>query len=224
MRILIVEDNVKLAESLKKGLQQEGYAVEVALDGAEGEKLIGSMEDGYDVVILDLMLPRIDGITLCRNMRAAGNRSPVLMLTARDGVKDRVGGLDAGADDYLTKPFSFEELAARIRALARRSRVPVEPVLQRGDVVLDPATHEVTRKGRRIALTAKEFGILELLMRHPRQIFSREQIMRSLWSQDSEESSNVVEVHIKNVRKKLSEEGNDGHIETVRGVGYRFVD
>jgi len=149
---------------------------------------------------------------------------PVLMLTARDGVEDRVDGLDSGADDYLTKPFAFDELAARIRALLRRPRVPTQPVLVLGNVEADPATRTVTVKGGEVALTTKEFGILELLLRHPRQVLSRDQITRHLWNQDFEGSSNVVEVHVKNVRKKLTEAGTNARIETVRGAGYRIAD
>jgi DNA-binding response OmpR family regulator len=221
MRILVVEDNEKLAASLKKGLEQEGYAVDVARDGEEGELLL-STRDVYDVAILDIMLPKRDGTTVCRNLRSAGNSVPVLMLTARDAVRDRVGGLDAGADDYLTKPFAFEELTARVRALLRRPRDRGDAVLRAGEVALDPATREVRVKGRSVALTAKEFALLELFMLHPRQVLSRDQITGHLWNQEFDAYSNVVEVHVKNVRKKLTDAGRNGYIETVRGAGYRF--
>ncbi|MGA2766042.1 MAG: response regulator transcription factor [Spirochaetia bacterium] len=224
MRILVVEDNSKLAASLKKGLQQEGYAVDVALDGTEGQGLLDGAGEGYDAVVLDLMLPGIDGMTLCRNIRAAGNRVPVLILTARGDVSDRVDGLDAGADDYLAKPFAFEELAARIRALLRRPAVPIAPVMRAGDLEMNAALREVTVRGRAISLTAKEFSLLELFLRHPRQVLSREQITVHLWDQEFEGNSNVVEVHVRNVRRKLSEAGNHGQIETVRGAGYRLAD
>ncbi len=224
MRILVVEDNSKLAASLKKGLQQEGYAVDVALDGTEGQGLVDGAGEGYDAVVLDLMLPGTDGLTLCRNIRAAGKRVPVLILTARGDVRDRVDGLDAGADDYLAKPFAFEELAARIRALLRRPAVPIAPVMRAGDLEMNAAIREVTVKGRAVSLTAKEFSLLELFLRHPRQVLSREQITAHLWDQEFEGNSNVVEVHIRNVRRKLSEAGNHGQIKTVRGAGYRLAD
>lgn len=224
MRILVVEDNSKLAASLKKGLQQEGYAVDVALDGTEGQGLVDGAGEGYDAVVLDLMLPGTDGLTICRNIRAAGKRVPVLILTARGDVRDRVDGLDAGADDYLAKPFAFEELAARIRALLRRPAVPIAPVMRAGDLEMNAAIREVTVKGRAVSLTAKEFSLLELFLRHPRQVLSREQITAHLWDQEFEGNSNVVEVHIRNVRRKLSEAGNHGQIETVRGAGYRLAD
>ena len=218
-----MEDNEKLAVSLRKGLQQEGYAVDVALDGVEGQLMIDAVGDGYDAVILDIMLPRRDGITVCRALRAAGNHVPVLLLTARDGVKDRVSGLDAGADDYLPKPFSFEELAARIRALLRRPRGRGHVVVRAGEVELNPLTREVVVAGQPVTLTTKEFGLLELFIRHPRQVLSREQITNNLWDQGFDGDSNVVEVHVKNVRKKLSQAGHDEYIETVRGAGYRFT-
>ncbi|MGO9409527.1 MAG: response regulator transcription factor [Spirochaetia bacterium] len=223
MRILVVEDNAKLAASLKKGLQQEGYAVDVALDGTEGQRLADGAGEGYDAIILDIMLPGIDGMTICRNIRESGSRVPVLVLTARGGVQDRVEGLDAGADDYLAKPFAFEELAARIRALLRRPAVPVVTVLRAGDLEMNAATREVTVKGRPIELTTKEFGLLELLMRHPKQVLSRTQITMHLWDQEFDGASNVVEVHIRNVRRKLSQAGKHGQIQTVRGAGYRFA-
>jgi len=222
MRILVVEDNEKLAQSLRKGLQQEGYAVDTASDGLEGQHLIDAIRDGYDLVVLDIMLPGRDGITVCRNVRTARNPVPILMLTARDGVRDRVDGLDAGADDYLVKPFSFEELSARVRALLRRPRNRGEIVLRAAGVELNPATREVSVRGRPVELTAKEFALLELLMRHPRQVLSREQITSNLWDRDFDGASNVVEVHVKNVRKKLMKAGQDEPIETLRGAGYRL--
>ncbi len=223
MRILVIEDNVKLAASLKKGLQQEGYAVDVAPDGTQGQRLMDEAQDAYDLVVLDLLLPGVDGMTLCRGFREAGNRVPVLMLTALADVQDRVQGLDAGADDYLAKPFAIEELAARIRALLRRPAQSVSPVLRTGALELNPATREVTVRGRSVLLTAKEFALLELLMRHPRQVLSRGQITSHLWDQEFDGASNVVEVHIRNVRRKLSEAGNHGQIETIRGAGYRLA-
>ncbi len=222
MRLLVVEDNQKLGASLKKGLEQEGYAVDIAPDGAEARILIETVGEGYDAVLLDRMLPDGDGMTFCRSLRRRGSRIPVLMLTARDAVKDRVDGLDSGADDYLVKPFSFDELMARIRALTRRPHGPVHVVVSAGDVTLDPATRVVAVQGRPVPLTAKEFGFLELLMRQPGRVFTREQITRSLWDQEFDGSSNVVDVHVKNVRRKLVEAGAHDSIETLRGAGYRF--
>jgi DNA-binding response OmpR family regulator len=223
MRILVVEDNAKLAASLKKGLQQEGYAVDIALDGSDGQRLADGAGEGYDAIVLDRMLPGVDGMTICRNLRESGSRVPVLILTARGGLQDRVEGLDAGADDYLGKPFAFEELAARIRALLRRPAVPVAPVLRAGDLEMNTSTREVTVEGRPLSLTAKEFGLLELFLRHPRQVLSRAQITTHLWDQEFDGASNVVEVHIRNVRRKLSQAGDRGRIQTVRGAGYRLA-
>ncbi len=223
MRILVVEDNAKLAASLKKGLQQEGYAVDIALDGSDGQRLADGAGEGYDAIVLDRMLPGVDGMTICRNLRESGSRVPVLILTARGGLQDRVEGLDAGADDYLGKPFAFEELAARIRALLRRPAVPVAPVLRAGDLEMNDSTREVTVKGRPLSLTAKEFGLLELFLRHPRQVLSRAQITMHLWDQEFDGASNVVEVHIRNVRRKLAQAGDRGRIQTVRGAGYRLA-
>ncbi len=222
MRLLVVEDNEKLAASLKKGLRQEGYAVDVAAGVEQARALLSAMKDDYDALVLDRMLPDGDGMSLCRKLRASGSRLPVLVLTARDGVPDRVEGLDAGADDYLSKPFSFEELAARIRALLRRPAGPVQVVLREGGVELDPGARQVSVAGVPVAMTAKEFSLLELFMRHAGQVLSRDQITRRLWDQDFDAESNVVEVHVKNVRRKLSEAGSDDRIETVRGTGYRF--
>jgi len=223
MRILVVEDNQKLAQSLRKGLEQEGYAVETSGDGREAAGRLTAAPQEFAVVVLDIMLPGQDGITLCRHLRARGIGVPVLLLTARDAVGDRVQGLDAGADDYLTKPFSFEELSARIRALLRRPRAGADVVLRAGEISLDPARHEVTARGHPVALTSKEFSLLELLLRHPGQVLSREQITRQIWSGDFEGDSNVLEVHVRNVRRKLAEAGHDDEaIETVRGLGYRL--
>lgn len=221
MRILVVEDNRKLAQSLKKGFQQEGYAVDVAFDGAEGEDLLTRLDGEFDVVILDIMLPRRDGVTVCRNARSAGVATPILMLTARDAVEDRIEGLDSGADDYLPKPFSFDELAARVRALVRRPRDKAALVLHAGNMELHTAEREVRIEGVSIQLTLKEYRLLELFMRHPNQVLSREQISNSLWDFEFDGYSNVIDVHVKNLRRKLSDRGNEEVIETVRGVGYR---
>jgi two-component system, OmpR family, response regulator len=222
MRLLVVEDNAKLAASLKKGLQQEGYAVDVAQNAADARTLLSVLKYDYDAVVLDRMLPDGDGLAMCRSLRSSRSSVPILMLTARDGVSERIDGLDAGADDYLTKPFSFEERTARIWALLRRPRGSVQMVLREGGVELDPGTREIRVAGKVIPVTAKEFGLLELLMRSPGQVFSREQITRSLWDQEFDAGSNVVEAHVKNVRRKLSEAGSNDRIETLRGTGYRF--
>jgi two-component system OmpR family response regulator len=222
MRILVVEDNVKLAASLRKGLEQESYAVEVCMDGEDAFDLLRSGPQDYSLVVLDVMLPGMDGLTLCRKLRSGGSRVPVLLLTARDAVPDRVAGLDAGADDYLPKPFSFDELAARIRALLRRPQATAAVVLRAGEVTLDPARREVTARGIPVSLTTKEFGLLELFLRHPGQVLSRQQIERRVWSGDFDADSNVLEVHVRNIRRKLAEAGHDDAIETVRGAGYRF--
>jgi DNA-binding response OmpR family regulator len=222
MRLLVVEDNDKLRASLRKGLEHEAWAVDLAADRARAEYLLDAVGDGYDAIILDRMLPDGDGTELCAAIRRRGSRIPVLMLTARGGVRDRVEGLDAGADDYLVKPFSFDELTARLRALVRRPRGAVQMVLRSGGVTLDPATRKVSVEGRPVPLTAKEYGFLELLMRQPGRVFTREQITRSLWDQDFDAYSNVVDVHLKNVRKKLAGAGVHDTIETLRGAGYRL--
>ena len=222
MRILIVEDNAKLAASLRKGLEQEGYAVEVSGDGNDASRRLSAGPGEYSAMVLDIMLPGMDGIRLCRALRQRGNRVPILLLTARNSVEDRVGGLDAGADDYLTKPFSFDELSARIRALLRRPQTAVSAVLRAGKVALDPARREVTANGKPVRLTTKEFMLLELFLRHPGQVLSRDQIARQVWSGDFEGGSNVLEVHVRNIRRKLAEAGHEKAVETVRGAGYRF--
>lgn len=224
MRILVVEDNRKLAASLRDGLKQEGYVVECVYDGVSAEQQIASFSEDYDLVILDIMLPQRDGMTVCRNLRSQKIRLPILMLTAKDTVRDRVTGLDIGADDYLVKPFSFDELTARIRALLRRPREQVPVVLQAGPITLDSTTQDVTVNGTSVALTLKEFRLLELLMRHPKQVLSREQILNSLWDYEADWGSNVIDVHVKNLRKKLFGTGKNDTIETIRGVGYRLKD
>jgi two-component system OmpR family response regulator len=218
VRVLIVEDEVKMARALRRGLEQEGYAVDTAADGVDG--LFQGIENPYDVIVLDVMLPKLDGFELCRRLREAGRWAPVLMLTARDGVGDRIAGLDVGADDYLVKPFSFGELLARLRALLRRSPVERPPVLAAGDVVLDPATHSVTRDGRRVELSVREFGLLEYLMRRPGQVVSRTSILEHCWDVNYDGFSNVVDVYVGYLRKKLEQPFGRPLIRTVRGVGY----
>lgn len=218
MRVLIVEDEVKMARALRRGLEQEGYAVDTAGDGEDG--LFQGTENPYDVIVLDVMLPKLDGFEVCRRLRESGRWAPVLMLTARDGVGDRIAGLDVGADDYLVKPFSFGELLARLRALLRRSPVERPPVLVAGDVVLDPATHSVTRAGQRVELSVREFGLLEYLMRRPGQVVSRTSILEHCWDVNYDGFSNVVDVYVGYLRKKLEQPFGRPLIRTVRGVGY----
>ena len=218
MRVLIVEDEVKMARALRRGLEQEGYAVDTASDGEDG--LFQGSENPYDVIVLDVMLPKLDGFEVCRRLREAGRWAPVLMLTARDGVTDRIAGLDVGADDYLVKPFSFGELLARLRALLRRSPVERPPSLAAGDVVLDPATHSVSRAGRRVELSVREFGLLEYLMRRPGQVVSRTDILEHCWDVNYDGFSNVVDVYVGYLRKKLEQPFGRPLIRTVRGVGY----
>ncbi|MCL4509112.1 MAG: response regulator transcription factor [Chloroflexi bacterium] len=219
MRMLLVEDEQRLASLLQQGLIDHGYAVDVAHDGTSGWERI--QVEPYDVVILDIMLPGIDGITLCRKLRAAGLNTPVLMLTARDRVRDRVLGLDSGADDYLTKPFAFPELLARIRALLRRESGSRDPVLRAGDVELDPQARTARRGTRSLELTSKEFGILELFLRNANRVLTRSQIAEHVWS-DFAAESNVIDVYVSALRRKLSEAGEPNIIHTVRGIGYQL--
>lgn len=217
-RILLIEDERKIADFIRRGLTLEGYQVQVAYDGESG--LDAAVEQKPDLIILDIMLPAIDGIEVCKALRDAGFDMPILMLTARDAVRDRVAGLDAGADDYLVKPFAFDELLARIRALLRRRVAAEEEVLQFADLTLRPATREVTRSGRPIDLTAREFDILETFMRHPRQVLTREQLYERIWGYDFSGESNIIEVYIRYLRAKLEANGEPRLIHTVRGVGY----
>jgi len=220
VRVLVVEDEVKMAGLLKRGLEEEGYAVDVAGDG--GEALWLSAENPYDAVVLDLMLPDVDGFEVCRKLREAGRWSPVLMLTARDSVGDRVRGLDAGADDYLTKPFSFAELLARLRALVRRGAPERPPLLRAGHLELDPATRRVSRDGTTIDLTAKEFGLLEYLMRHAGEVLTRTRLIEHVWDFAYDGDSNVVDVYVRYLREKIDRPFSTDSIETVRGAGYRL--
>jgi len=222
MRILIIEDEEKLAKALKKGLLQEGYVVDCLFDGEAGQRRIALSHERYDLVILDVMLPKVNGVDVCANVRKQDVTIPILMLTAKDTIDDRVLGLDAGADDYLVKPFDFKELLARIRALLRRPSTSLPPVLKIKDITLDPSTRKAYRDGQEIALTTKEFDLLEYFIRNAGQVLTREQILNSLWDFSFDSFSNVVDVHIKNLRKKI-EHGKKGKIlETIKGVGYRF--
>lgn len=223
MRILIIEDNEKLALSLKRGLMHHGYAVDCLYDGDNGYKRLEISHVDYDVVILDLMLPGKNGIDICRELRQKGISIPILMLTAKDAIYDKIAGLDHGADDYLTKPFAFDELLSRLRALLRRPK-PLQSVeLQTGPLRLNTATMKVYRDSKEIILTLKEFMLLEYLMRHPNEALSRERLLDHAWDFAFNSFSNVVDVHMKNLRKKV--DGNTRHeklFETVRGIGYRL--
>ncbi len=220
MRVLVVEDEVKMAGLLKRALEEEGYAIDVASGGNEALWL--GAENPYDAVVLDVMLPDLDGFEVCRKLREAGRWSPVLMLTARDAVADRVAGLDAGADDYLTKPFSIAELLARLRALIRRGAAERPPALRVDDLTLDPASKDVERDGRAIELTAKEFALLEYLMRHPGEVLGRTRLIEHVWDFAYEGDSNVVDVYVRYLRNKVDRPFGRDSIETVRGSGYRL--
>ena len=222
MHILVVEDEQRLASLLRRVLQEERHMVDLALDGQKG--LLLATSGTYNVVILDVMLPEVDGIEICRQMRAEGVMTPVLMLTARGAVEDRVRGLNAGADDYLTKPFAMEELLARINALLRRRDRPfeAESELRVADLTLDLVRHEAQRAGQIIELTAKEFALLEYLMRHPGQVLTRTQIIDAVWSYDTEALSNVVDIYIHYLRDKIDRGFSRSLIKTVRSVGYKI--
>ena len=222
MRILIVEDEHKISAYIKRALEEQGYAVDAAYTGREALDWAQSAQ--YDVIVLDILLPEMDGITVCRELRAQSNRAPILMLTARDTIDDRVAGLDAGADDYLVKPFALKELLARIRALTRRSLdVPKSPTLQIADLSLDTLTRRVKRGNKTIELTAKEYAVLECLMREPDRVLTRTQIAEHVWNYDVFNHSNVVDVYIKNLRRKIDESSTARLIHTVRGAGYRIT-
>lgn len=222
MHILVVEDERRLANLLRRVLVEERHTVDIANDGDSGLDLAAS--DTYDLVILDIMLPGVDGIEVCRQMRSDGVQSPVLMLTARGAVEDRVNGLNAGADDYLVKPFAMEELLARVNALLRRRdrEIAASPELSVGDLCLDLVRHEVRRGKRIIELTAKEFALLEFLMRHPGQVLTRTQITDRVWRYDLDALSNVVDTYIHYLREKIDRGFDRPLIKTVRGVGYKI--
>ena len=222
MRILLVEDEEKLAEALKIGLTKKGYAVDWIGDGALAMKRIALNHIDYDLIVLDLMIPGMDGLSITRKMRESSITTPVLILTARDEVDTKVELLLAGADDYLVKPFSFEELVARIQALSRRPSVALPAKLSSGSLVLDAARHTVEQDGKPLQLTLKEFVLLEYFMRHPNVVVNREELLTHLWDFNYASFSNVVDVHVKNLRKKLGR-GNEDLLETIRGVGYRFT-
>ncbi len=220
MRILVVEDNRRLSDSLRMTLAEDGYAVDVAYDGPDGEEM--ARMSLYDVIVLDLMLPHKDGLAVCRDLRNRRVNTPILMLTARDALDDRVRGLDSGADDYLVKPFEVDELRARLRALLRRESSNKSGTLRIADLELDPAAHTANRAGQEIELTAKEFSLLEYLMRHPNRLITREMAEEHLWSYDHLVASNVVDVYIRRLRRKIDDPWPDKLLETVRGAGYRI--
>jgi len=220
VRVLVVEDDVKMASLLRRGLLEEGLAADVARTGDDALWMAEATE--YDAIVLDVMLPGADGFEVCRRLREAGRWSPVLMLTARDAVEDRVAGLDAGADDYLTKPFSFAELLARLRAIARRAPLERPTVLEAGDLRLDPATRRVWRGDVEIGLSAKEFALLETFMRRAGEVLSRYQLLEHCWDYGYENRSNVVDVYVRYLREKIDRPFGRKSLETVRGAGYRF--
>jgi two-component system OmpR family response regulator len=220
MRVLVVEDEKKLGELLGRGLREEGYAADVA-DRGEAALWMARAVD-YDAIVLDLMLPGVDGFDVCRTLRRDGVWTPVLMLTARDGIEDRVSGLDTGADDYLTKPFSFDELLARLRALTRRAPAERPAVLEVGDLRLDPAAHRAWRGEQELDLSAKEFALLEVFMRRPGVALTRTKLLDGAWDLAFESRSNVVDVYVRYLRQKIDQPFGTQSIETVRGVGYRL--
>ena len=220
MRVLVVEDEVGVAGFLEQGLRESGYAVDVAQNGADGLEYALAYE--YDAIVLDIMLPKLNGLELLNEIRTKRVKSPVLLLTARDGLDDRVRGLDLGADDYLVKPFAFPELLARLRALLRRPPLQAGGNLQMGDLEMDVAKREVRRGGQLIELSPREFALLELLLRHPNQVLSRTQILEHVWNFDFYSDTNVVDVYIGYLRRKLDREFDLPLIHTVRGVGFRL--
>jgi two-component system, OmpR family, response regulator len=216
MRVLVVEDDLRMAEVLERGLREEGYAPDLARTGEDALWMARAVE--YDAIVLDVMLPGADGMEICRSLRAGEVWSPVLMLTARDAVDDRIAGLDAGADDYLLKPFSFGELLARLRALVRRAPHERPTVVRVGDLRLDPASRRVWRGGAELHLSTKSFALLEAFMRRPGQVLSRDQLLEAAWDMAFERRSNIVDVYVKALREQIGAEA----IETVRGIGYRL--
>lgn len=218
MRVLVVEDDHELADILIRALKEQLYHVDVAYDGETAQHL--ALSEDFSLVILDLMIPKVDGVTVCRNIRRSGKNMPIIMLTARGAVDDRIGGLDAGADDYLAKPFSMGELFARMRALLRRAGQQPAEVLNVGSLKLDPQSNFVKRGQREISLTSKEFSLMVFLMRHPNRVLTRTEILENVWDSDYEGFGNIVDVYINYLRNKLEAEGESRVIETVRGRGY----
>jgi DNA-binding response OmpR family regulator len=222
MKILLVEDEQKLADAISKGLGLEGYTVDHIADGKKALTRISLHRSDYDLIILDLMLPSMDGYEICKQVREQNIATPILVLTARNETDTKVQLLTSGADDYMVKPFSFAELVARIRALLRRPTETLAEVLHSGDIELSLSDRRVTRAGKEIILTLKEFGLLEYFMRHPNQVVNREDLLNHLWDFNYVGFSNVVDVHVKNLRRKLGDGDNGAVLETVRGIGYRL--
>ncbi len=222
MRILIVEDEHKIANSIKKGLEQEAYAVDVAFDGQEGYDLASS--EDYDLIILDILLPKMDGIEICSKLRKKQINTPIILLTAKGQIEDKVSGLDAGADDYLTKPFAFEELMARIRALTRRPRDNKGAILNYDGLTLNTLTYQIKRGGKEIKLSSKEYALLEYLLRHPDQVLTKDQIINHVWNYEADILPNTIEVYIGYLRNKIDRPFSDKNplIHTVRGFGYKI--
>ena len=220
MRILVVEDNHRLNSSLASSLAHEGYSIDSAYDGQEGQDF--AEMTSYDLIILDIMLPKKDGLEVCRDLRRRRVHTPILLLTARDTVDDRVQGLDCGADDYLVKPFAMRELLARLRALLRRQQPSKQGHLEMGNLMIDPVTHTVEREGQPIDLTPKEFALLEYLMYHPNQVVTRDLIEQHIWNYDFECESNVIDVYVRRLRRKIDDPFEVKLLTTVRGVGYRL--
>jgi len=220
MRILVVEDARRLAGIIKRGLLEEGYAVDNAYDGEEAQYMAESTP--FDMIILDIMLPRKDGVTICRELRAKKVNTPILMLTAKDSVEDKVAGLDSGADDYQVKPFAFAELLARVRALLRREALPKTQKLEVGDLVMDSQTREVWRGQRKIDLTTKEYAILEYFMRRPNAVVTRTMLGDNVWDYEFDGISNIIDVYVRRIRRKIDAEGQESLIQTLRGAGYRL--
>ena len=223
MKVLIIEDEHKIANAIKQGLEQESFAVDVTYDADSG--LASAINDQYDAVILDRMLPgSMEGLGVCREIRAAGNHVPILLLTAKDQIRDRVAGLDAGADDYLVKPFAFEELLARLRALLRRPQEVLSTVLEVGDLTLDTTTYQIKRAGKDIALSKKEYALLEYMMRNAERVLSKDTIIAHVWDFDADILPNTVEVYLGYLRQKIDKPFKDKHplIQTVRGFGYKI--
>jgi heavy metal response regulator len=218
MRLLVIEDEKKVARFIKKGLEEEGYAVDLAFDGEEGLAMV--LDQVHDLIILDIALPKIDGLQVLKKLRERNVRTPVLLLTVRATIEDKVLGLDSGADDYLTKPFVFQELLARIRALLRRKAEAEPPLLRVEDLVLDPARHMVTRGGERIDLTSKEFALLEYLMRNAGRVLTRAMISEHVWDYDFDTETNIIDVYVNYLRRKIDSGGEKKLIHTVRGSGY----
>jgi len=222
MRILVIEDNAKLAQTIKASLEQHGYAIDVARTYKDGDEI--ALVEHHDLILIDVMLPDGDGVELCRNLRRQKIATPILMLTVLGATTDKVAGLDAGADDYLTKPFQLDELLARLRSLLRRSRGGEGAMLQSGDLVMDLHEHQVTLGGAPVRLSAKEFALLEFMMRNPRRLLTRALISASVWDMNYESGSNVIDVYVSALRRKIDRGAGQPRIETVIGSGYRFLD